>query len=101
MAEDPTETSILKRSFRQIYIEIQQIKCCYCSFLGWGLGVIYNSEIQKQSRPLPRGLKILKLKLGFFFQPFPPILEIFPEFFPIKIMTPPLRQLIVYANFDV
>ena len=42
------------------------------SFLGWGLRVIYYSDIFENSRPPPWVLKILKLKLWIFWGVFNP-----------------------------
>ena len=50
MTEDPP-TNILKELFRHIYIKKGQIKCFNFSFLGWGLKVIYNSDIFEKLRP--------------------------------------------------
>ena len=89
MSEEP-RTNILKGLFRHIYIEMGQIKCFNFSFLRWGMRVTYNSDIFEKSRP-PSGFFCIFLTGGHLRRIH---YEIFPKFFRIKIVTPPLKGIL-------
>ena len=71
---------------------------CYFYFSGGGLRVFNNSDIFDKSRP-PLGFKNPQIEIGVFLC-FPPHTHygIFPKFFRIKLMTPPLNLFSVKAN---
>ena len=92
MAEDP-RTNILKGLLRHIHIEKGQIKCSNFSFLGWGLRVIYNSDIFEKSRPTPLGFKSSQIENVIFLFVFSTTVlhyEISHKNFCIKIVAYPL-----------
>ena len=67
MAEEPPRINILKGLFRHIYIEKGQIKCCFFSFLGWGLKVTYNLDIFEKLRPPPHGVSNVRIWISDIF----------------------------------